>query len=83
MPGCGSLGVLAEIVVFALSPRFTLPPAMLVVIAALSAVARWVITAQEPPLAVLAVVQLAHGLTLRADAGRHHGTCWCITCPAM
>ena len=25
--------------------------------------ARWLITAQEPPVAVLAVVQLAHGLT--------------------
>src|SRR3981189_3887075 len=36
---------------------------MLVVIAALSAVARWLITAQEPPLPVLAAVQLAHGLT--------------------
>ena len=57
------LGVLAEIVVFALSPRFTLSPAMLVVIGALSAVARWLITAQEPSVAVLAVVQLAHGLT--------------------
>jgi len=55
--------VLAEIVVFALSPRFTLSPAVLVVIAALSAVARWSITAQEPPVAILAVVQLAHGLT--------------------
>jgi MFS transporter, PPP family, 3-phenylpropionic acid transporter len=61
--GLWSLGVIAEIVVFALSPRFTLPPVILVVIAALSAVARWVITAQEPPLAVLATVQLAHGLT--------------------
>ncbi len=61
--GLWSLGVIAEIVVFALSPRFTLPPVMLVVIAALSAVARWVITAQEPPLAILATVQLAHGLT--------------------
>ena len=61
--GLWSLGVIAEIVVFALSPRFTLPPVMLVVIAALSAVARWVITAQEPPLAILGVVQLAHGLT--------------------
>jgi PPP family 3-phenylpropionic acid transporter len=61
--GLWSLGVIAEIVVFAASPRFTLPPVMLVVIAALSAVARWVITAQEPPLAILAVVQLAHGLT--------------------
>jgi MFS transporter, PPP family, 3-phenylpropionic acid transporter len=61
--GLWALGVIAEIVVFALSPRFTLPPALLVVIAALSAVARWLITAQEPPLPVLAVVQLAHGLT--------------------
>src|SRR6267378_1142289 len=59
--GLWSLGVIAEIVVFALSPRFTLPPVTLVVIAALSAVARWVITAQEPPLAILAAVQLAHG----------------------
>jgi PPP family 3-phenylpropionic acid transporter len=57
------LGVLAEIVVFALSPRFTLPPAILVVIAALCAVARWVITAQAPPIAILAAVQLLHGLT--------------------
>jgi PPP family 3-phenylpropionic acid transporter len=57
------LGVLAEIVVFALSPRFTLPPAILVVIAALCAIARWVITAQAPAFAILAVVQLMHGLT--------------------
>ena len=57
------LGVLAEIVVFALSPRFTLPPAILVIIAALCAVARWVITAQAPPIAILATVQLLHGLT--------------------
>jgi PPP family 3-phenylpropionic acid transporter len=58
-----SLGVLAEIVLFALSPRFTLPSAVLVVIGGLSAVARWVITAQEPPLAVLTLVQLVHALT--------------------
>jgi len=57
------LGVLAEIVVLALSPRFTLAPALLVVIGALSAVTRWSIYAQEPPLAVLSVVQLAHGLS--------------------
>ena len=61
--GLWALGVIAEIVVFALSPRFTLAPAVLVVIGALSAVARWLITAQEPSVAVLAVVQLAHGLT--------------------
>ena len=61
--GLWALGVLAEIVVFALSPRFTWPPAVLVVIGALAAVARWLITAQEPSAAVLAGVQLAHGLT--------------------
>jgi PPP family 3-phenylpropionic acid transporter len=61
--GLWVLGVLAEIVVFALSPRFTLSPAWMVGIGALSAVARWLITAQEPAVAVLAVVQLAHGLT--------------------
>ena len=61
--GLWALGVLAEIVVFALSPRFTIVPAMMVVIGGLSAAARWFITAQEPPLAVLAAVQLAHGLS--------------------
>lgn len=61
--GLWVLGVLAEIVVFALSPRFTLAPALLVVIGGLSAVARWLITAQEPSVAVLSVVQLAHGLS--------------------
>jgi PPP family 3-phenylpropionic acid transporter len=61
--GLWVLGVLAEIVVFALSPRFTLQPSLLVVIGALTAVGRWLITAQEPPLGVLAMVQTAHGLT--------------------
>jgi PPP family 3-phenylpropionic acid transporter len=58
-----ALGVVAEIVVFALSPRFTLRPSMLVMIGGLSAMLRWLITAQEPPVAVLAVVQLAHGMS--------------------
>jgi PPP family 3-phenylpropionic acid transporter len=61
--GLWVLGVLAEIVVFALSPRFTLAPALLVTIGALAAVVRWLITAQEPSVPVLAVVQLAHGLS--------------------
>jgi len=61
--GLWSLGVLAEIVLFAVSPRFTLPPWVLVLIAAVCAVARWTITAQDPPLAILALVQLMHGLT--------------------
>jgi PPP family 3-phenylpropionic acid transporter len=58
-----TLGVIAEIVVFALSPRFTLPPAILVIIAATSAMTRWIITAQAPPIAILAVVQTMHGLS--------------------
>lgn len=61
--GLWVLGVLAEIVVFALSPRFVLPSSVLVMIGGLSAVARWLVTAQEPSVAVLSVVQLAHGLT--------------------
>jgi PPP family 3-phenylpropionic acid transporter len=61
--GLWALGVIAEIVVFAFSPRFNLPFSLLVIVAAVSAVVRWLITAQSPPLAVLAVVQLAHGLT--------------------
>src|SRR5213078_5233215 len=46
--GLWVLGVLAEIVVFAVSPRFTLQPWLLVMIGGLSAFARWLITAQEP-----------------------------------
>jgi MFS transporter, PPP family, 3-phenylpropionic acid transporter len=57
------LGVLAEIVVFALSPRFTLSPAMLMVLGGLCAGIRWLITAQQPPVAILAMVQMMHGLT--------------------
>ena len=58
-----AVGVVAEIVIFALSPRFALQPSTLVVIGGLGAVARWAITAQEPPVAILAVVQLVHGLS--------------------
>lgn len=58
-----ALGVIAEIVLFALSPRFSLQPSTLVVIAALSAAARWLIMTQELPLAILAIVQLAHALS--------------------
>lgn len=61
--GLWSLGVLAEIVVFAVSPRFTLAPPLLVVLGGLSGLIRWVITAQQPDIAVLAGIQLMHGLT--------------------
>jgi PPP family 3-phenylpropionic acid transporter len=58
-----SLGVVAEIVVFAISPRFTLSPTVMVMIGAVSGVLRWAITAQEPRIEVLTAVQLMHGLT--------------------
>jgi PPP family 3-phenylpropionic acid transporter len=61
--GLWSLGVVAEIAIFAVSPRFTLPPGILVVLGGLSAVTRWLVTAQDLPLPALAVVQLMHGLT--------------------
>ncbi len=61
--GLWAIGVVAEIVVFAVSPRFTLQPSSLVVIGGLVGLARWLITAQEPSVAVLCLVQLAHGFT--------------------
>jgi len=61
--GLWGLGVCGEIVIFGLSPRFTLPPALLMTIGGLCAVVRWVITAQEPPVAILGLVQTMHGLT--------------------
>lgn len=70
-----SLGVIAEIVVFALSPRFIISPALTVAIGAAGASLRWLITAQEPPLAVLAIVQLMHGLSFGMT---HIGTVWLL-----
>jgi PPP family 3-phenylpropionic acid transporter len=61
--GLWTLGVIAEIIVFALSPRFSLHPSSLMAIGGVSAVLRWIVTAQEPPLALLAIAQLGHGLT--------------------
>ena len=58
-----SVGVIAEILIFAISPRFTLSPAILVIIGAASAVARWILTAMEPRIEILTLVQLMHGLT--------------------
>ncbi len=58
-----SLGVAAEIVIFALSPRFTVSPATQLLIGAVSCVLRWVLMAQDLPLPMLALVQLMHGLS--------------------
>ncbi len=40
--GLWTLGVIAEIVVFALSPRFSLHPSTLIAIGGVSAVVRWI-----------------------------------------
>lgn len=61
--GLWTLGVMAEIVVFALSPRFSLHPSTLMAIGGLSAMVRWLVTASEPSLALLAIAQLGHGLS--------------------
>ena len=61
--GLWALGVVAEIIVFATSPRFSLAPSMLVVIGGLSALVRWSVTAQEPPIMLLVMAQLGHGLS--------------------
>lgn len=58
-----ALGVVAEIVLFALSPRIRLAPENQVVLAAAVAVIRWLITAQSPPIWILAVVQTLHALS--------------------
>ncbi|TCU64573.1 PPP family 3-phenylpropionic acid transporter [Bradyrhizobium sp. R2.2-H] len=58
-----TLGIMAEIVVFALSPRFSLPPSTLMAIGGLIAVLRWIVTASEPPLVLLAIAQLGHGFS--------------------
>ncbi len=58
-----SLGVIAEILIFAISPRFTVSPAVLVMIGAASGLVRWAITAQDPRIEVLTAAQIMHGLT--------------------
>jgi PPP family 3-phenylpropionic acid transporter len=59
------LGVLAEIVLFALSGRLpaALTPLVLIVIGAGGAVLRWLAMAFDPPVALLPVLQLLHALS--------------------
>jgi hypothetical protein len=71
--GLWTLGVLAEIILFAVSPRLTLAPATMVILGGLGALLRWTLTAQTLPLPILVVVQLLHGATYGSDAARHNG----------
>jgi len=68
-----ALGVVAEIVLFALSARLpaAIGPAALILIGAAGAVLRWVATAMDPPFALLAPLQLLHALSFGAT---HLGT---------
>jgi len=63
-----AIGVIAEVALFAFSAQVNrwFGPAQLIVLAGGAAVIRWVITAYDPPLGVLFVVQALHGLTFGA-----------------
>ena len=60
-----ALGVAAEIVLFALSSRLpaSMNPVTLILIGALGGVVRWIATAFDPPLALLAPLQVLHALS--------------------
>jgi PPP family 3-phenylpropionic acid transporter len=61
-----ALGVLAEIVLFALSGRLPLAPTTLLSIGAAGAVVRWIAMALNPPSALLPALQCLHGLSFGA-----------------
>ncbi|TAK48872.1 MAG: MFS transporter [Xanthobacteraceae bacterium] len=66
-----SAGVLAEIVLFALSPRLDLTPRVWLALGAAGALARWLVMTTQPPLSVIGVAQLLHALSFGAT---HLGT---------
>ncbi len=61
-----ALGVLAEIVLFAVSGRLAVGPTVLVLIGAAGALARWVAMALDPPFALLPALQCLHALSFGA-----------------
>ena len=63
-----TLGVVAEIAVFALQPYFppAVGPVVLIGIGAIGGVLRWGLQAADPPLALLLPLQLLHGATFGA-----------------
>jgi PPP family 3-phenylpropionic acid transporter len=66
-----SLCVVAEIALFAWSPRLRLASASMIVLGGAGAALRWAVTGLEPSLAVLVVIQLLHALSFGAT---HLGT---------
>jgi MFS transporter, PPP family, 3-phenylpropionic acid transporter len=61
-----ALGVLAEIVLFAVSARLPFAPTALIAIGAAGAVIRWSAMALAPPAAALPALQLLHALSFGA-----------------
>jgi MFS transporter, PPP family, 3-phenylpropionic acid transporter len=61
-----AIGVLAEIVLFAVSPRLALEPTALLLAGAAGAVARWAAMALDPPPVLLLMLQCLHGLSFGA-----------------
>jgi PPP family 3-phenylpropionic acid transporter len=61
-----ALGVLAEIVLFALSARLSLSPLALIVLGAAGGAVRWSAMALDPPAALVPVLQMLHALSFGA-----------------
>ena len=61
-----AIGVLAEIVLFAVSPRLALEPVVLLFIGAAGAVVRWAAMALDPPPGLLLLLQCLHALSFGA-----------------
>ena len=68
-----ALGVVAEIVLFALAPRLPkrFGPVTLILIGAAGGIVRWIATALDPPVAILFPLQFLHALSFGAT---HLGT---------
>ncbi len=66
-----SIGVIAEIVLFALASRIALSSSALLVAGAGFAMLRWILTGMDLPVPLLFVVQMLHGLSFGAT---HLGT---------
>jgi len=66
--GLWTLGVVAEIVLFALQGRLppVMTPAVLVLVGGLAGTLRWSVMAFNPPVVFLPIVQLLHGLSFGA-----------------
>jgi MFS transporter, PPP family, 3-phenylpropionic acid transporter len=61
-----AIGVVAEIVLFAVSGRLSAGPGVLLSIGAAGAAVRWSVLAMNPPMLLLPVLQCLHGLSFGA-----------------